>query len=156
MRYITKQQHKYTCGPTALANALKFKNIPCTYKEVLKYFPGHADHGIYFSQAINFLKKKNIDYKLMNPTFSKLEKELDKGRFVIIVFKWSGLDGEGHYASLLDSTKHFFKGLNYDIKRKKGIQRISKKSFAKHLRYSYQFYKNCSQGYPKAIVIYKK
>lgn len=145
MRYLTNQYHKLTCGPVAYANALKDIGIPMTYKYSVSLFPWSVENGTNNISITNQLKVDNIRHKVIKPTFDKIQREIDKGRGVILLYKWCGCNS-GHFIYINGYSKKHFTGYNYRPK----TSLIRKIDLAKDIRHSY---KNYVEYYPKAIVI---
>ena len=147
MRLINNQRHAKTCGQTAVANALKSKGVSTSYNEIIKLMGKKA---VKFEDVKNMLIRNDIRFKIINPTFEKMKKELDSGNKMIVLLKWSDGEGGGHYFFLEGYSSEYFKGVNY---YKNNRRYILKKKLANHLRFSYRYYKKHKSGYPKAIVL---
>ena len=143
--YINKQRHRYTCGPVALANAYKSLGFSCSYDYILQNFRESLKWGSFFDEIHNHLRHNKVTCRYIKPRFSKMQKELDKGNGIILLFRWCDNRG-GHFVFIDGYTDKYFIGYNYNTS---GSKYISKRDLAKHFRYNYRNYSN----YPRALVV---
>lgn len=110
-------------------------------------FPHTIDNGIYINEIRELFKYNKIKHRNFNPKFKSIEDEVDLGRGVILLFRWSGTNEGGHYVYISGYSKKHFECYNFGGKS----NLVRRSELAKHIRWSY---KN-SRYYPKAIsVIY--
>ena len=92
MRFINKQQHKMSCGPTAIANALKWLDCSCSYRKMLKSM-GSSEwtlrKGMYNQELESVMRDYDVPFsKAHEATILRVENALNKGHAVILNFKW--------------------------------------------------------------------
>lgn len=153
---INRQQHTSTCGIVATVNATQWANNPVSFKDAINWFTdlyGFKHKGINIDYVRATLK--DLDIKTSNiskPTFTDIEKEIDKGNAVILLYKWyyKGRNG-GHFVFIDSYTDKTFNVWNFSSRNK--TPRINKEKIAKKLRYSYRWHE---KDYPDAIVIKRK
>ena len=86
MRYC-KQRDRFSCGPVAIINALKFFGVKATYKDVPKYRKltnCRRPHGVkrkYINKPLQNIFKCT---KINNPTMRQLDDFLKKGYPIIL------------------------------------------------------------------------
>ncbi len=129
-KFINKQKHLYSCIPTAGANLLKALGYSITYNEALKFFSWDMKSGGFVSDLSQDLKDcgiKNKFYRLNK--FSRVEKELDKGNFVLFSYPCTEPTHGRHIVYLTGHDKNYFYGYNLPSKN-----RISKAKLLKMQR----------------------
>jgi hypothetical protein len=139
MPRFVKQRDHYSCGPAAVANAIKALGGSISYSKTYKILrvacrttPGSGtDDGgfsralekflpIYVSGRINVLKR-------WFPTLSQIEKHLRLGGVVVVNWRYS--DGCGHYTVISNLDRELFTLLNYT--KGKTTTRIRRATFSK-------------------------
>ena len=148
---INRQQHRNSCGPTALLNTIKWLGVykHVTYKDVM-YVCHNSDRynsktGMVRSNLRSMLKDIRIKHHVIRRvTFKDIDYELDRGNAVILQYHH---DTGGHYIFIDKYTDKFYRAWN-DTKFNKGPYR-ARKSLAKWIRHSHRVFNN----YPNAIVI---
>lgn len=147
-KYINKQQHKLSCGPVAILNAIKWlrwKGI--SYREMFPLFYGlgfnheHGQTNWWFSRALNLL---NIKHKFkQNITMTDIENALDAGHAVVVNYAWSL------------NCRHYFFVTGHTNKKL-----VTWNSWKKHKDFFRRHFKNSKRrdngrDYPKMWIIYK-
>jgi hypothetical protein len=140
---INKQKHKETCGQTAVYNALRNKGVKVSYRDITDVVGLGATDT---KQLEGLLLSFNIKYKIIKPTFKKMEKELSKNRSLILTMRWEKGKGSGHHFFIQDYTPKHFIAYNYNSLSLlyKDTNQIPRKELARHIRFSYR-------NYPKRI-----
>lgn len=148
---INKQQHKTTCGPVAIVNALRWMGYCNTYDEMVEFAKEHLDFkhrgfkhprekqfGVCYSQLQLGLKTLGIKHKLIRKaTLSDVTKALNEGKAVILRFQWNRK--YGHYVFIDKHTKKFVRAWNFlDKKNKTPI--VSKSKLRKRITYTNRQY----------------
>jgi len=138
IRY-TKQNDKYSCGPTAIINVLKWAGYSVPYREYKKEFNNRCSCGPrtgtapwHLDFALNNTKEVAVKRMMNNPTLSDLNFQLRKDRAVIIRF---GHPGGGHYALCIKETNKFYLTVNY-FKNGKAVRYVSKRKMRNDLKRS--------------------
>ena len=123
MRYINYQPDATSCGPVALVNLSKWLDRGGTLKTVQEFKKnGFYDphDGVPPEDWEKQLKNCGIKYKKrLKVTIQDIEKELDKGRAVILSYIWYNGYGKyrtteswGHYTFIDGHTKCYFNAKN--------------------------------------------
>jgi hypothetical protein len=134
VRYA-RQRDRYSCGPIVLLNALKWAGYQASVREYKKClmertscdrsgtWGGGIDWGLRHTSELAVKKVFHI------PTLKELDKEIDKGRALIIRY----LDGKGgHYVLCIGRTNKYYTLVNDTLN--KTVTRCSRKMMAKVLR----------------------
>ena len=121
MRYINKQKHNTTCGPVALANALKWLGYSCSYNSIVKDMKDDCDP---YSGMTNSELSKIFDDYSINHRYQKwtkdatkaIERCLDRGNAVILNYTWfSKTDSQRHYIFIDGHLRYRFNSYNDGI-----------------------------------------
>lgn len=145
------QKYKYTCGPAAIINAIKFlskKNF--TEKRVSRIAltaTGEGTNNGYLEEAIVKLKYEPILYCPAN--FKILDKWTSRG-FPVIV-EYQGERG-GHYAVVVAVTKRYIILIDSAVKKSNQFKIYEKSEFYKR----WHNYKKKWTRYRWAIVVVNK
>lgn len=111
-RYV-KQRDKYSCGPAAIMNVLKWAGVKFSYREKIEVLqevcgckPGRGTMHQNFDQALRWAVWEVEDAlrirRVRRPKLCQIEKHLKMGGAVVLNYAWER-DGEGsrHYALLI-------------------------------------------------------
>ena len=153
---IDKQQHKLTCGPVAIKNALTFTGVRSSYMEILNFSKEFLEYklseGMRSHIVSRGLKLLGIPHVVKrNVTFDSIRRELKQGHGVILLYKWvrKYSTGEkrygGHYVFIDKEVKKSFRAWNGPHK----TAYMPKTYLAHVLGYSARHYKD----YPWMAVI---
>lgn len=138
MARYAKQIDHFSCGPTAVINAIKWTGAPVSYRTMRKTVieacqtqkdgtdPFELDRGV---QEI--FPSYGIIYRHLRGSCRGFPRHVRRGGAVIIRFKWPRHD-VGHYVLITNVTRHFADVVNlYPVGPAK--QRISRKTLNKLL-----------------------
>lgn len=117
-RYITKQPHYASCGPTAIINAMKWLGKDITYRGTIDEFKElgwDIKEGIGCYDLRRSLNHFNVKYKLhKQTTVRQMEQMLNRGSSIILAYDWMSYSSEGgHYCFISDQLGNFFGAHNY-------------------------------------------
>lgn len=140
---INKQQHKTTCGPVAVVNALRWMGYCNTYDEIVEFFKEHfgfehnppprRSRGVSCCKLRRGLQKLRIKHRLIQKAnLSDITRALDDGKAVILRFQWNRRFG--HYVFIDKHTKNFVRAWNMLHSNKTPL--VSKKKIRKHITYT--------------------
>jgi len=134
-----KQRDKYSCGPIAILNAIKWSGIKATYSSHFKRVSKLSNSGICgidnhdITKALNNYKK--LKYRIKKHiTVEELEKHLIKGGSAIVGYDFR-IDGEdvGHYSFIAGKKDRRFVIINHFVDKK--IGHLTKKEINYILKY---------------------
>jgi len=101
-----KQRDKWSCGPTALLNVLKWAGYDVTYKDDIGWLSeecgAERTKGTFiwkFDRALRHVSKRhNLDLKMVNaPSSEVLENHVRGGGLAVVYYSYSLKDSIGHY-----------------------------------------------------------
>jgi len=123
INYIKKQQHKLSCGPVAIMNALKWLGESVSYKKDLKLFEqiGYTiKHGWWRHELRRGLNYFNIKHKLYKqPTLQDMKNILKRGNSIILAYDWFAENSDGGHYIFMDSYNgKYFQAYNVSKKGK--------------------------------------
>jgi len=142
VRFINNQRRLASCGPTAIANLMKWLGYsPNSHDLLYKHcfsFNYKQHHGMVFRSIEKVLRGLNIPYnRRMNCTVKSIEKVLDEGSACILAYRyWHDHKRKEHYAFIHGHTSKRFKICNahyatYDDRTYYNCQTRSKDAFRK-------------------------
>ena len=138
MTRYAKQRDRFSCGPTAVINAMKWSGYQISYREELeKYVHRYGclyPEGVHpeiLAGRMDAMQELDIRREINKPKLSDLNRELRKGRALILCHPHAYRGG--HYILCIGETKHFYKVVNRGSSRKT-VSYISKKVMRKMLR----------------------
>lgn len=105
-KYINTQRHKASCGPIAIANAIKWFGIETSYDAVMQFCAGirayHPTKGMWPFQMRYSLLTLKLPFKVRRK-FSpeELDAEVAKGRSMILIYDTLK---NGSHAAFLDAS----------------------------------------------------
>ena len=134
---INRQRHRKACGPVAIVNALQWKNIDCSYKDILSFYQNFGkfkyDRGMSSNGIMNVLKKKDIKFNSIHKIKLKnIIEEIDKGNGLIIAFYHSKTSA--HFVFIDKYTKKYIRAWNLTAYNKTPM--FSRKELSKCIRYT--------------------
>lgn len=106
-RLINRQQRKNSCGPTALANMLKWLEYPVTHGEMVDFCQGHRMYdpkvGMFPSQFRIMLRVLTIKYTLNHRCVtSDIDEALDNGNGILFLYRTKK---GNHHAVFIDARE---------------------------------------------------
>ena len=130
MRYVNKQQHKASCGPVAVINALKWLGCSVNYRDSLDIFKVLGYHenggGTWKSGVINMLRFFKIRFEFKDRIKVRdIEKAIDDGYSVVLSYRWYENNKYGNHLVFIDkytdklikSKNERFNGGDYGAKK---------------------------------------
>lgn len=128
-----RQRDTFSCGPTAIVNAIKWAGYSCPAREFKKIFKKRTgctrlrgtDPWI-LEQTLKRVPELSIQYVLNVPNLRDIDEELKKGRSVLLRYFHSH---GGHYTLIVGRTKKFYVVVNDSPK--KAISYRSRKKMKK-------------------------
>jgi len=91
-RMINNQRRKNSCGPTALANVLKWLKYPTSHDHMVAFCEGNQlydpEVGMYSAELFQMLKILTMDFSYRQRIVTReLDQALDSGKGVILLYK---------------------------------------------------------------------
>jgi hypothetical protein len=157
MRYL-KQRDKYSCGPIAIANAIKWYGGKERAKDLRKHFISVCECSPNHGASVEMIHKAILEESgfhcicpIVQPKIEDLDKYLNNGWVAILVIYYF-LDGAyGSHAFLCTrSTPKMYEVINWGSRRKT-VSKISKHAMKKDLDFNYRSF--FSLHYPVAWFI---
>lgn len=104
-RMINTQRHRASCGPIAVANAIKWSGIETSYRDVLRFCrivrAYHPKVGMYPYQMTYVLRTLQMRFKARRSlSIADLDRALDSGRSLILVYE---TERNGSHAAFVDA-----------------------------------------------------
>lgn len=111
MRLIRKQRHKMSCGPVALANAMKALGLRCSYTEALRKCRRQTriSDGMKSLFLVKALRAQGLEVLVTRRlSFARAERlSHDPDMAIVILYKWQTATKIGwHYALLRDGKSY--------------------------------------------------
>ena len=146
-RYINKQQHKASCAPVAILNAIKFKGNKISYRKSLKTFSrlGYGSSGTSISATRDMLVHFEVEHKRFEHTppsesMRRIEEILNRKNGVLLSFRFyyknKNKEDHGHMVFIDYHTKHYLRV--YNMWKVNGTAIVSKKRFLRYFRISHK------------------
>lgn len=107
MPRFTKQRDRYSCGPVAILNALRWSGMDAPYKELIDIFqkvcncePGRGTNHSDFDRALRFFGTDLFRVRrVQRPCLGKIEQHLRDDGCVILNYRWTrGGKGYRHFS----------------------------------------------------------
>ncbi len=143
IRY-TKQRDKFSCGPVAIMNAVKWTGSECTYAKRIGLFQdlclcklsGGTWHRN-FDQALRRIAEAHGGFDVLRvhrPKLSRIEEHLRGGGIIILNYLWRRKSGASRHFSILENVSDSgktFRVIN-DFKAGPARQTIRRRTFVKY------------------------
>jgi len=119
---LAGQIRNYDCGPVGLINIMKMTGLKISYKssyqKLFDKFDIVSNNGTFLHELVSFIRKnrilkKKLKTELINPTYKKIEKELDKGHVALLAFS-RGVVMSGHVCVIVGYSREGLEIVNWD------------------------------------------
>lgn len=119
-KYLNSQKHNMSCGPVAIANALRHKNRFISYKSIVDLCKTRRKskfsfkEGMWVPGLMSTIKLFNIEHTMMvGISFERVKETLKENKSLILIHKTMiNNKEEGHAIFIEKRTKHFVSAWN--------------------------------------------
>ena len=109
MARYTKQRDRYSCGPIAILNSLRWAGIDLSYPEGIKWLTSlsqckkyYGSPHVFFNPALIEAGKGIYSVKRTNrPTLKEIETHLHNLGAIVLSYSWRTEEKDGRHYSLL-------------------------------------------------------
>jgi hypothetical protein len=136
IRY-TRQHDRFRCGPTAVANVIKWSGKPFSYKSSIKQLDklckcqhGNGTYPKDLDVALSKIAKKNklTLFKKERPSLREIEKHLKEGGTLLFRYYWGPRNGHYFLVTRQSKARQFY---TVNFEREKTYRWVPRSVFIK-------------------------